>query len=134
MSLQARIYIGCVIAVGAAALGNGFFHWEPHDLVRLFFYLSLAIPASCLKVRLPGITGTMSVLFVFLLAGIVELSLPETLVMGVICISAQCLWNARQHPRPIQVLFNIATISIAITATDICYRSPLALLPFLQTP
>jgi hypothetical protein len=68
MSLKARIYIGSVIAFGAAALGHGLYFWHPRDLVRFFCYLALAIPASCLKVSLPKITGTISVLFIFLLA------------------------------------------------------------------
>jgi PAS domain S-box-containing protein len=134
VSVKTKVYVGLMIAAGAVALGHGLSLWNPQHLTRFLCYLLLAIPASCLKVRLPGITGTMSVLFVFLLAGIVGLSLPETLVMGAICISAQCLWHARLRPRPIQILFNVATISIAITVTDICYRSPLALVPFLQTP
>jgi len=89
MSLKARIYIGVVIALGAAALGHGLSLWVPHDLLRFLCYLALAIPASCLKVSLPGITGTMSVLFVFLLAGIVDLDLPETLIIGVVCVTVQ---------------------------------------------
>jgi PAS domain S-box-containing protein len=134
MSLQARIYIGCVIAVGAAALGNGFFHWEPHDLVRLFFYLSLAIPASCLKVRLPGITGTMSVLFVFLLAGIVDLGLPETLLVGVVCVLVQSFWHATVRPRPVQLVFSAANISSAVWISHFVFRTVAGIAPFLEAP
>ncbi len=86
MSLKARVYIGFVISLGAAALGHGLYRWDPHNLLRFLCYLALAIPASCLKVTLPGITGTMSVLFIFLLGGIVELNLPETLVIGAVCV------------------------------------------------
>ena len=71
MSLTARIYIAAVVALGAMALANGFSGWVPHHLVGFAFYFALAVPASCLKVRLPGVTGTMSVLFVLSLAVIV---------------------------------------------------------------
>src|SRR5260370_6917017 len=100
MSLKARIYIGVVIALGAAALGHSLSLWVPHDLLRFLCYLALAIPASCLKVSLPGITGTMSVLFIFLLAGVVELDLPETLVIGTVCVAVQTLCHATLRPRP----------------------------------
>src|SRR5260370_25231287 len=107
--------------MGAAALGNGLFHWQPHELVRFFCYFSLAVPASCLKVRLPGITGTMSTLFVFLLAGIVDLGLPETLLIGIVCATVQNLWHAKVRPRAIQLLFSAANISSAVWLAHFVY-------------
>jgi len=106
--------------------------WNPGDLPRFFCYLALAIPAACLKVTLPGVTGTMSVLFVFLLATISDLGLPEALVMGIICISVQSFWHARLRPRSIQVVFSVATVANAITATEFFYHLPLILV--LQAP
>src|SRR5450432_3547511 len=104
VTLKTRIYIGLVLGVGAAALGRGFYLWNVQDLTRFVCYLALAIGGSCLKVRLPGVnTGTMSVLFVFLLAGIVELDLPETLVIGVACVTVQGFWHAKMRPRAIQL-------------------------------
>lgn len=130
MSLNARIYIAVVIALGAAALGQGLFVWVPRDVPHFLCYLALAIPASCLKVSLPRITGTMSVLFIFLLAGIVELGLPETLVMGVVCVTVQSFWHARSRPRAVHVLFSVATLAITITATHLVYGT----LQFLSSP
>jgi signal transduction histidine kinase len=129
MPLTARLYIGVVLALGAAALAHGLHLWVPHDLLRFFCYLVLAIPASCLKVTLPKITGTMSVLFIFLLAGIVELGLPETLVIGTICVIVQSFWHARSRVRAIHVLFSVATLALAITATYHTY----GVVPFRST-
>ena len=123
MSLKARIYIGVVIVLGAAALAHGLSLWAPHNLLRFLCYLALAIPASCLKVSLPGITGTMSVLFVFLLAGIVDLDLPQTLVIGTVCVVVQSFWHSRLRPRAVQVVFSIATLALTITATQVVYSA-----------
>jgi PAS domain S-box-containing protein len=71
----------------------------------------------------------MSVLSLFVLAAVVELGMPETLVIGVICVVAQCLWHARLRPRPIQVIFSVADIALAITATYYVYR--VSMLPYL---
>jgi signal transduction histidine kinase len=130
MSLKARIYIAAVIAVGAAALGHGLYLWAPRDPLRFLCYLALAIPASCLKVTLPRITGTMSVLFMFLLAGIVNLGLPETLVIGVVCVTVQCFWNAKARPRAVQVLFSVATLAATMSATYFVYSA----VRFLPSP
>lgn len=123
MSLKAKIYIGFVLALGAIALAHGLYLWAPHKLPRFFFYLAMAIPASCLKVPLPKITGTMSVLFIFLLAGIVELGLPETLVIGAICVIVQSFWHARLRVRAIHVVFSVATLALTITATHAVYAA-----------
>ena len=130
MSLTSRLYIALVISLGCLALGHGLYHWDSPHLLRFLLYLLLAIPASCLKVTLPGVNlGTMSVLFIFLLGGIVQLNLPQTLVIGVVCVAAQSLWHSRFGVRLVQLSFSMATIAIAITATDYCYR----LTPFLPT-
>ena len=52
-----------------------------------------------LKIQLPGIDGTMSVNFLFILLGVVELSLPETLVLGCTATLAQCVCSARGRNR-----------------------------------
>lgn len=127
MSLKAKLYVGLVIALGALALGHGVYRWESQDLFRFFCYLALALPASCLKVTLPGVTGTMSVLFVFLLAGTVELNLPETLVIGTVCVAAQSFWLAKARPKIVQILFSVAVIAIAVTLTHYTYMGLLSL-------
>ena len=63
-------------------LGFALSHWQSADLARFVCYVAVAVLASGLKVQLPGIDGTMSVNFLFILLGIMELSLPETLVIG----------------------------------------------------
>lgn len=122
MAFKAKAYIAVMIAVGGAALLHGVFAWNPGDLLRFFCYLILAVPASGLKVTLPGVTGTMSVLFVFLLAAISDLGLPEAMVIGALCISIQCFWRARVRPQTVQIAFGVANISFAIAATDWFYH------------
>jgi PAS domain S-box-containing protein len=128
VSLTAKSYIAIVATLGVVAFAHGLSLWNPHDLPRFCFFLLFAIPASCLKVTLPGVTGTMSVLFLFLLAAVVELGIAETLVIGVTGVVVQCFWHARLRPRPSQIVFSVADIVLAITAAYYAYR---ASLPFL---
>lgn len=123
MSLKTRIYVGFIISLGAAVLGDGLYHWDYSGWLRFLYFVALAVPASCLKVTLPGVTGTMSMLFVFLLAGAVELPLAEALAMGAICAAAQSFWQARMRPRAVQILFSAAVIQIAVAAAYYTYRS-----------
>jgi signal transduction histidine kinase len=130
MTTGTKAYISIVIILGAVAAAIGFRSWQPQDLTRFACYLALAIPAATLKVRLPGVLGTMSVLFVFLLAGIVELGLPETLVMSAICVCIQCYWRPKKKARVVQVAFSVALLFIASTAGYFVYHfEPLRSLP-----
>ncbi|MCW5982047.1 MAG: response regulator [Bryobacteraceae bacterium] len=134
MSRTAKAYITFAISLGALALWHGLFPWDPRDLPRFLCYLALALPASCLKMRLPGVTGTMSVLFLFLLASIVELGLPETLVIAATCSLVQNFWHAKAKPRAVQVLFGVANLSTAVTAAHWVYHSQADVVAYLGAP
>ena len=122
MTLAAKAYITFIVALGAAAGVRGYLLWNPQDLVRFYCYLALAVPASCLKVRLPGVLGTMSVLFVFQLAAIVELGLPETLIMSAVCAIVQSYWRPKSKPLLVHVVFSVALLSVVATAGHIAYE------------
>src|SRR5713226_9288634 len=115
MPKNAKIYIGLIVALGFGLLaGCLVFRAEFPDLPRYFSYLLLAVLASTMKVRLPGITGTMSVNFLFILIGIADFTLAETLTMGCLAILIQCIWRTRKRPKLVQVVFNIAALAISI--------------------
>lgn len=86
-------------------------------------YLLMTILASCLKVSLPNVTGTMSVWFLFVLIGFVELSFGETLVLAGGATLMQTFWHAKDRPRLIQIIFNPTSVAIAILAGFATYHS-----------
>src|SRR6266478_2817339 len=107
MSIRARLFIGATAALGIWALAHALWHWQSVDLTRFVCYLLVAVLASSLKVQLPGIDGTMSVNFLFILLSVLELNLPETLVLGCTATLAQCLFGTRQKLVPIKIVFNV---------------------------
>ena len=66
MSITAKIFIAAVVLTGSLAAAAAFTHWESQDLIRFLCYFALSILASRLKVTLPGLTGSLSVLFIFI--------------------------------------------------------------------
>jgi len=96
-------------------------HWHSQDLIRLAVYVLIAAVASGLKVSLPGVNGTMSVNFLFVLLGIVELNLPETLLIGITGILTQSLWKSR-NVKPIHLIFNLGGNAAAIGASYAAYQ------------
>src|ERR1051326_7583574 len=108
LSLQTKAFVGITASLGVVVLVWSLLHWQSHDPMRFVCYLVVAVLASGLKVQLPGIDGTMSVNFLFILLGVLELSLPETLVIGCTASLVQSIWQARKRLDPVKVLFNVA--------------------------
>ncbi len=126
LSFKAYAFIGLTILCGFAVLALGLAHGQWNDATRFFCYLLLALFASGLKVQLPGVTGTMSVIFLFILIGIHELSFAQTLVMSCLGTAIQCFWAAKRKPRIEQVLFNVGSMASAVGAAWYVYHSQLA--------
>src|SRR5271169_4652813 len=124
LSIQTKAFLGITVALGMVVLGFAMLHWQSQDLMRFFCYLAVAVLASGLKVQLPGIDGTMSVNFLFILLGVLELSLPETLVIGCTASLVQSVWQARKRLDPVKVLFNVAGMMANASAlTYLTYHS-----------
>src|SRR6267143_4760163 len=105
MPTKAKLYVTSAIAAGLILLaGCLFYKWDFPDLSRYFGYLALACIASTLKIKLPKIRGTMSTNFLFILIGVAELTMVETVTLGCVAALIQCLWKPRKQPALVQVL------------------------------
>ena len=120
MSAAPRFFIAVVVICGTAVLTYSVMHGRSENPLKFFCYLVIALAASRLKVNLPGITGTMSVNFLFLLLGVLELSLSEAMALGCAAVVVQCF--DRDRPVPIQVAFNVCSTALAIAVTFATYR------------
>jgi len=120
MSIAPRFFIAVVVICGTAVLTYSVLHGRSENPLKFFCYLLIALAASRLKVNLPGITGTMSVNFLFLLLGVLELSLSEAMALGCAAVVVQCF--DKDRPIPIQVAFNVCSTALAIAVTFASYR------------
>ena len=75
MTVPARAFLGLVVVVGLSILIYGGLHWSNRDPDQTLCYLLVALIACRMKVKLPGITGTMSAGFLVILLAIVKLDL-----------------------------------------------------------
>src|ERR1700677_2829526 len=107
MSFRAKLFITVTAALGMWAMADSLWHWQSVDLTRFALYLLVAVIASGLKIQLPGLDGTMSVNFLFILLSVLELNLPETLILGCTATLAQCLYGTQQKLVPVKIIFNV---------------------------
>src|SRR5580765_5367583 len=112
-SIGARVFIAGLALAGWSFLFLGFAHWQTSDPVKFACYLIAALLASSLKVSLPGIEGTLSVNFLFTLLGILELSLPQTLVIGLASTLAQFYWKPARRVKLVQLIFNLSQVTVS---------------------
>jgi diguanylate cyclase (GGDEF)-like protein/putative nucleotidyltransferase with HDIG domain len=110
----ASTFVGLVTITGFLALLQPLPTTNEGFSTRFLCYLLLALLSSGLKVTLPGVTGTLSVSFLFILAGMAELGAVQTMVIGIGSALVQVYWGAKKRPPLHQLLFNLATIVIAI--------------------
>ena len=85
MGTYAKLYIGAIMTGGMVCFVYAMAGWQCQHPLQYLCLLAVALPASALKVFLPGITGTLSVSYVFVLLCILDFSYPETMLLA--CLS-----------------------------------------------
>ena len=113
VSIQAKSYIFLTATLAVLILEHVPPVSRSDQAAQYLCYLVCAVLSSRLKVRLPGITGTMSVNFFFITIAIIEMELQQVLVITCASALGQMLWRATKKPRPEQLVFNLASITLA---------------------
>jgi diguanylate cyclase (GGDEF)-like protein/putative nucleotidyltransferase with HDIG domain len=126
VSRSAKLFLAIMFCLGLGVSIHGALTWAPADLSKFCAYLLTAILASRLKVALPEITGSISVTFLFILIGVAELSLGETLLLGATATLAQCYIGEGRWSRPHHILFNVANSTVAVWMAYSAYHGPLS--------
>lgn len=129
MNWKAKTFVTVMASLGMLVIAQAVWTWHSADPVKFLCFLAIALVASTMKVSLPGIDGTMSVNFLFILIGILDLSFGETVLMGCASTLFQCFWKAKQRVQPIHVLFNVAgMMAPAIAASYMAFNAAALLL------
>jgi hypothetical protein len=121
LSPISRIFIATVVLTGAAVFGNSLRHWQLSRPAELLALLVLTLIASRLKVKLPGISGTMSVNLPFLLIVAVRLSGGESLLIAALASLVQSIPTVKSRTSIVQALFNSAAITNAVAGASLAF-------------
>jgi putative nucleotidyltransferase with HDIG domain len=113
---RARPFVLFVCAAGVLCLLAGVLPWHSSHSLLFLSYLLLTIAASLLKTVLPGSEGTVSVVFVFFLVGICNMTLSETMVLAAVGTVVQCFWHTKKRLSFVHFAFNLSQLALAITA------------------
>ncbi len=118
-----RIFIGMlVLAAIASTIYAGLGSHTLHPFYTLAL-LALAAATSRMKVRLPGIEGTMSVNLPFLLLAVVNLSAVEAILIASVSTVAQCWPQQSKRFRPEQMVFNVSMMAVAASLANLIWNA-----------
>ncbi len=122
MSKPARAYWITIVLSGVCLSALVLAGWRPRpsDLPLLALYMVAAVLSSAFKVRLPGIFSTLSMNYVFIIAGLLNLNPAGAVLISVAGVLGQSFYKCRQRPKWQQLIFNMAGISLSVLAAGYC--------------
>jgi len=110
--------IVCSLTLWPVAEGN---------LLRFAVYLGSAILASRLKIRLPGIFGTLSMNYVVIILAMLGMSPFGAVIVAVAGTLGQCFFHVDERPAWFRVVFSAGGIPVAVLAAEFVLKSPVLL-------
>lgn len=122
-AFSARVFVALIVISGLLVLGDAVLNAKQVPTAKFLAFLFVACVAARLRVKLPGVTGTMSVNLPFILVAIAEMNTAEALAIGFISTFFQCLAKGKKF-NGIQVAFNCSAIALAVAATRLVYAAP----------
>jgi len=128
MPSLAKAYIAMIAALASVVLIVVASRWNPENFGHFVLFFALAMLASAMKIRLPGFKTTISTNFVLILIAIALFSFGETVLIGLGGALVQSLWKTQQRPKPVQVLFNAACLTVCTAAAFWTSHGVLAML------
>lgn len=112
-----------MVTSGLLLLGDAVINAKQVPTAKFLVFLLVACVAARLRIKLPGVTGTMSVNLPFILMVAAEMNTAEALAVGFISTFIQCLPKGKKF-NLVQTAFNCCTITLAVAATRLIYAAP----------
>jgi hypothetical protein len=122
-----KFFIGLMALAGLVSLSWGLLQMHLPHLAEFGSLLAIALLASRLKVKLPGLNGNMSMNLPFILIAVVQLSLFEALVIASASTLAQCFPKDGGRLKALQTLFNVSTAAAAVGLAGLIFQGTVPL-------
>ena len=123
MSAVAKAYIAAVLIAGYGLLAYSGANWSEIAGGKLALSLLFVVLASPLKVKIPGVLGTLSINYLVTLMAMSYLPLPAMLVTAATGSITQCVWGTKA-PKVLQTLFSVAGTILSAAAGYTAFQSP----------
>jgi energy-converting hydrogenase Eha subunit A len=115
--------IGMVAVASLCALSFGVVRWQTQAWPQLTLLMAAAALSSRLKVKLPGMSSSMSGNLPVILLGVTQLGLFASLLVAVTAAIAQSYSSGGNKTKPVQFVFNACTLMNAAGLAYLVYHS-----------
>ena len=109
LPIRAKVMIGMGAVASLCALSFAVVRWQSQAWPQLVLLLAAAALSSRLKVKLPGMTSSISGNLPVILLGVTQLGLFASLLVAVTAAIAQS-YSGGNKTKPIQFVFNACTL------------------------
>ena len=123
LPIKAKVMIGIVAVASLCALSFGVVRWQTQAWPQLLLLMAAAALSSRLKVKLPGMTSSMSGNLPVILLAVTQLGLFASLLVAVTAAIAQSYTSGGNKTKPIQFVFNACTLLNASGLAYLAYHS-----------
>jgi len=123
LPIRARVMIGLVAVASLCALSFGVVRWQSQAWPQLTLLMAAAALSSRLKVKLPGMSSSMSGNLPVILLGVTQLGLFASLLVAVTAAVAQSYSSGGNKTKPVQFVFNACTLMNAAGLAYLVYHS-----------
>ena len=118
-----KMVIGATMLAAVSATGYAGFASHTLHMYFTLAVLALAVATSRMKVKLPGINGSMSVNLPFLLTAVANLSAAEAVAITCISTVAQCWPHKNGKFKPEQMAFNVSMMAFASCLASLMFHA-----------
>ena len=120
LPFKARLYWLAAMAAGVLVIVCAASSWNvgQENLWKFALYMVAAVVTSFLKIKLPGVVGTLSMNYMFIIVSLLELQLESAVLIGISSVMAQILIRPKVKPTWEQVVFGVFTIPVVILVSS----------------
>lgn len=123
LPIKAKVMIGMVAVASLCALSFGVLRWQSQAWPQLVLLSAAAALSSRFKVKLPGMTSSMSGNLPVILLGVTQLGMFGSLLVAVTAAIAQSYTSGGNKTKPVQFVFNACTLLNAAGLAYLAYHS-----------
>lgn len=116
MANAIKLYVTGVITAGVAVGAVALLSWRCDDPYAYLVLLALALGTSLVKLKLPGVDGSYSLNFLFILFSVDRFSFGESVLLGCAAAFLESAVLMRRRLTPAQIAFNVANLAISVAA------------------
>ncbi|MBL0156753.1 MAG: diguanylate cyclase [Bryobacterales bacterium] len=129
MTTKAKFYQSIILLLGLALGVRQSLQWAPGNDALFLGYLGLTVITSLLRLGVPTAAGTISIGFIFILASMAQLSIAQTLTIGVSGTIIHCLRDQKKSIDWLSLSFQTAVVVLGIEAANVAFQRISLLLP-----